>query len=348
MEAMTDNPKLQAIKVAMEQIEKQYGVGSIMKLGDKKHQEVASISTGSIALDIALGVGGLPRGRISEIFGPEASGKTTLCLHVIAEAQKAGGTAAFIDAEHALDPQRAESIGVKLDDLLISQPDTGEQALEIAETLIRSGAIDVIVIDSVAALVPKAEIEGEMGDAIIGLQARLMSQAMRKLTSAIAKSKAVIIFTNQIRMKIGVMFGNPETTPGGKALKFYASIRLDCRKIGNIQDGEVIIGSRHRIKVVKNKVAPPFRQAELDILNEGGISRTGGLIDLAGEYNIIVKSGSFYKYNNQVLGQGKESVRFKLEEDPKLAKAIEAEVWKHFKAEETPSEKRRRGRPAKK
>ncbi len=344
---MADNPKLQAIKVAMEQIEKQYGAGAIMKLGDKKHQEVASISTGSIALDIALGVGGLPRGRISEIFGPEASGKTTLCLHVIAEAQKAGGTAAFIDAEHALDPQRAEAIGVKLDDLLISQPDTGEQALEIAETLIRSGAIDVIVIDSVAALVPRAEIEGEMGDAIIGLQARLMSQAMRKLTSAIAKSKAVIIFTNQIRMKIGVMFGNPETTPGGKALKFYASTRLDCRKIGNIQDGDVIIGSRHRIKVVKNKVAPPFRQAELDILNEGGISRIGGLIDLAVEYNIIVKSGSFYKYNNEVLGQGKESVRFKLEEDPKLAKAIEAEVWKHFKAEETPSEKRRRGRPAK-
>lgn len=344
---MADNPKLQAIKVAMEQIEKQYGVGAIMKLGDKKHQEVASISTGSIALDIALGVGGLPRGRISEIFGPEASGKTTLCLHVIAEAQKAGGTAAFIDAEHALDPQRAEAIGVKLDDLLISQPDTGEQALEITETLIRSGAIDVIVIDSVAALVPRAEIEGEMGDAIIGLQARLMSQAMRKLTSAIAKSKAVIIFTNQIRMKIGVMFGNPETTPGGKALKFYASIRLDCRKIGNIQDGDVIIGSRHRIKVVKNKVAPPFRQAELDILNEGGISRIGGLIDLAVEYNSIIKSGSFYKYNNEVLGQGKESVRFKLEEDPKLAKAIEAEVWKHFKAEETPSEKRRRGRPAK-
>lgn len=344
---MTDNPKLQAIKAAMDQIEKQYGVGAIMKLGDKKHQEVSVISTGSIVLDIALGVGGLPRGRISEIYGPEASGKTTLCLHVIAEAQKAGGTAAFIDAEHALDPQRAESIGVKLDDLLISQPDTGEQALEITETLIRSGAIDVIVIDSVAALVPKAEIEGEMGDAIIGLQARLMSQAMRKLTSAIAKSKAVIIFTNQIRMKIGVMFGNPETTPGGKALKFYASIRLDCRKIGNIQDGDVIVGSRHRIKVVKNKVAPPFRQAELDILNKGGISRIGGLIDLATEYNIIVKSGSFYKYNSEVLGQGKESVRFNLDDNPKLAKAIEAEVWQHFKAEETPSEKRRRGRPAK-
>ena len=344
---MADNPKLQAIKVAMEQIEKQYGAGAIMKLGDKKHQEVASISTGSIALDIALGVGGLPRGRISEIFGPEASGKTTLCLHVIAEAQKAGGTAAFIDAEHALDPQRAEAIGVKLDDLLISQPDTGEQALEITETLIRSGAIDVIVIDSVAALVPKAEIEGEMGDSTMGMQARLMSQAMRKLTSAIAKSKAVIIFTNQIRMKIGVMFGNPETTPGGKALKFYSSIRLDCRKIGNIQDGEVIIGSRHRIKVVKNKVAAPFRQAELDILNIGGISKIGGLIDLAVEFGIISKSGSFYKYGTDVLGQGKESVRIALMENLKLTKIIEAEIWKHVKEESDSNEKRRRGRPAK-
>jgi len=350
---MTTDPKLQAIKVAMEQIQKEYGAGAIMKLGDRQHQDIAVIPTGSIALDIALGVGGLPRGRITEIFGPEASGKTTLCLHIIAEAQKLGGTAAFIDAEHALDPQRAESIGVKLEDLLISQPDTGEQALEITETLIRSGAIDVIVIDSVAALVPRAEIEGEMGDSIIGLQARLMSQAMRKLTSAISKSKAVIIFTNQIRMKIGVMFGNPETTPGGKALKFYASVRLDCRKIGNIQDGEVIVGSRHRMKVVKNKVAAPFRLAELDILNEGGISRTGGLIDLAVEYGIINKSGSFYKYNDEVLGQGKESARFKLDEDAKLAKTIETEVWKHFKAEETPSEKRRstsaakRGRPAK-
>jgi recombination protein RecA len=328
------DPKLQAIKVAMEQIEKQYGQGSIMKLGDRKHLEVASIPTGSIALDLALGVGGLPRGRVTEIFGPEASGKTTLCLHVIAEAQKAGGTAAFIDAEHALDPQRAEAIGVKLDDLLISQPDTGEQALEITETLIRSGAVDVISIDSVAALVPKAEIEGEMGDAMIGVQARLMSQAMRKLTSAIAKSKAVVIFTNQLRMKIGIMFGNPETTPGGRALKFYASIRLDCRKIGNIQDGEVIIGSRHRIKVVKNKVAPPFRVAELDILNEGGISRIGGLLDVGLEFGLIQKSGSFYRYHDQVLGQGREAARLYLQENPKQAKAIEAEIWKSVKKAE--------------
>jgi len=345
---MTDNPKLQAIKVAMEQIEKQYGAGAIMKLGDKKHQEVAIIPTGAVSLDMALGVGGLPRGRITEIYGPEASGKTTLCLHVIAEAQKSGGTAAFIDAEHALDPQRAESIGVKLDDLLISQPDTGEQALEIAETLIRSGAVDVIVIDSVAALVPKAEIEGEMGDSIIGLQARLMSQAMRKLTSAIAKSKAVIIFTNQIRMKIGVMFGNPETTPGGKALKFYASIRLDCRKISNIQDGENIIGSRHRVKVVKNKVAPPFRQAEFDIMNIGGISRIGCLIDMAVELGLITKSGSFYKYGSEILGQGKESVRLNLTENHKLAKTIEAEIWHRFKSETEPGEiKSKKGRPAK-
>ena len=344
---MTTDPKLQAIKVAMEQIEKEYGAGAIMKLGDKKHQEVAVIPTGAIALDMALGVGGLPRGRISEIYGPEASGKTTICLHVIAEAQKAGGTAAFIDAEHAIDPQRAESIGVKLDDLLISQPDTGEQALEIAETLIRSGAIDVICIDSVAALVPKAEIDGEMGDSTMGMQARLMSQAMRKLTAAIAKSKAVIIFTNQIRMKIGVMFGNPETTPGGKALKFYASVRLDCRKIGNIQDGEKIIGSRHRVKVVKNKVAPPFRQAEFDILNIGGISKIGGLIDLAVEYGIIVKSGSFYKHGQTVLGQGKESVRQYLGENLKLVKAIETEVWQKFKAATETAAKPHRGRPPK-
>lgn len=345
---MAVNPKLQAIKVAMEQIQKEYGAGAIMKLGDRTHLEVASIPTGSLALDIALGIGGLPRGRITEIYGPEASGKTTLCLHVIAEAQKAGGTAAFIDAEHALDPQRAETIGVKLDDLLISQPDTGEQALEIAETLIRSGAIDVICVDSVAALVPKAEIEGEMGDSMMGLQARLMSQAMRKLTSAIAKSKAVIIFTNQLRMKIGVMFGNPETTTGGKALKFYASIRLDCRKIGNIQDGDKIVGSRHRIKVVKNKVAAPFRVAELDILNVGGISRLGDLIDLAVLHGVIEKSGSFFRFKGEVIGQGKEAVRESLDENQKLAKQIEAEVLNKIKTGDQESrESRHRGRPKK-
>ena len=345
---MAVDPKLQAIKVAMEQIQKEYGAGAIMKLGDKGHQEIAVIPTGSIALDLALGVGGLPRGRITEIFGPEASGKTTLCLHVIAEAQKKGGNVAFIDAEHALDPQRAGVIGVNLDELLISQPDTGEQALEITETLIRSGAVDVICVDSVAALVPKAEIEGEMGDSMMGMQARLMSQAMRKLTSAIAKSKAVVIFTNQLRMKIGVMFGNPETTPGGKALKFYASVRLDCRKIGNLQDGDTIIGSRHRIKVVKNKVAPPFRQAEIDILNDEGISKYGGLIDMAVEKGVIAKSGSFFKYGEEVIGQGKEAARLYLKENHKVAKAIEAEIYKKVKsAEDAVKEHRGRGRPPK-
>ena len=346
---MATDPKLQAIKVAMEQIQKEYGAGAIMKLGDKGHQEIAVIPTGSIALDLALGVGGLPRGRISEIFGPEASGKTTLCLHIIAEAQKRGGNVAFIDAEHALDPQRAQVIGVNLDELLISQPDTGEQALEITETLIRSGAVDVICVDSVAALVPKAEIEGEMGDAMMGMQARLMSQAMRKLTSAIAKSKAVVIFTNQLRMKIGVMFGNPETTTGGKALKFYASIRLDCRKIGNLQEGDTIIGSRHRIKVVKNKVAPPFRVAEIDILNDEGISKYGGLIDVGVEKGVINKSGSFFKYGEEVIGQGKEAARIYLKENHKLAKEIEAEIFKKVKAAEVAvTAPRGRGRPPKK
>jgi len=346
---MAKDPKLQAIKVAMEQIEKQHGKGSIMKLGDRQHQQVAVIPTGSITLDIALGIGGLPRSRVTEIYGPEASGKTTVCLHIIAEAQKAGGTAAFIDAEHALDPQRAETIGVNLSDLLISQPDNGEQALEITETLIRSGAIDVICIDSVAALVPKAEIEGEMGDHMIGVQARLMSQAMRKLTSAIAKSKAVVIFTNQLRMKIGVMFGNPEVTTGGKALKFYSSVRLDCRKIGNIQDGDTIIGSRHRVKVVKNKVAPPFRKAEFDILNVSGISKIGGIIDLAVDLDIIQKSGSFYKYKGEVIGQGKEATRLYLIDSPKIAKVIEAEIWKRIKgkAANDKSSRRKRGRPPK-
>lgn len=330
-----DSQKNQAVTMAMEQITKQFGTGSIMRLGDslKRDMQVDVVPTGSIAMDIALGIGGVPRGRITEVYGPEASGKTTLCLHVIAEAQKRGGTAAFIDAEHALDPQRAESIGVNLDDLLISQPDTGEQALEIAETLIRSGGIDVIVIDSVAALVPKAEIEGEMGDSIIGLQARLMSQAMRKLTGAINKSKTALIFTNQLRMKIGVMFGNPETTPGGQALKFYSSVRVDMRKIGNVMEGEKIIGSQHRTKIVKNKLAPPFRKAEFDIMNVGGISKSGGVVDVATEFNIINKSGSFYKYNGEVLAQGREGTKTALEENQKLLKEIEAKIWQHINQE---------------
>jgi recombination protein RecA len=333
--------KQQAVKIAMEQITKQFGSGSIMRLGDnmRKDMQVEVIPTGSIALDIALGAGGIPRGRISEIYGPEASGKTTLCLHVIAEAQRRGGTAAFIDAEHALDPARAESIGVNLDDLLIAQPDTGEQALEIAETLIRSGGVDVIVIDSVAALVPKAEIEGEMGDSVMGLQARLMSQAMRKLAGAISKSKTALIFTNQLRMKIGVMFGNPETTTGGQALKFYSSIRIDMRKIGNISEGDKIIGSQHRVKVVKNKIAPPFRVAEMDIMNIGGISQNGGLIDVGVEMAIIQKSGSFYKYQNTMLGQGREAAKEYLDENPKIAKEIESAIWKTVKgAKEVPME----------
>lgn len=321
--------KKQAVKIAMEQITKQFGTGSIMRLGDsgRQNMNIDTIPTGAIALDVALGAGGIPRGRITEIYGPEASGKTTVCLHVIAEAQKKGGTAAFIDAEHALDPTRAESIGVNLDDLLVSQPDTGEQGLEIAETLIRSGGIDVVVVDSVAALVPKAEIEGEMGDSIIGLQARLMSQAMRKLTGAINKSKTALIFTNQLRMKIGVMFGNPETTPGGQALKFYSSVRIDMRKIGNIQDGDVITGSQHRAKVVKNKIAPPFRQAVFDIMNVGGISVSGGIVDMATELNIIQKAGSFYKYKGDVLAQGREATKAKLEEDKALSKELEKAVW---------------------
>lgn len=326
--------KLQAIKVAMSQIEKQFGTGSIMRLGANMHSQVEVISTGAFNLDIALGVGGLPRSRVTEIYGPEASGKTTLCLHVIAEAQKKGGTSAFIDAEHALDPSRARAIGVNLDELLISQPDTGEQALEITETLIRSGAIDVIVIDSVAALVPKAEIEGEMGDAMVGVQARLMSQALRKLTGAINKSKTVVIFTNQLREKIGVMFGNPETTSGGRALKFYASVRIDMRKIGNIQDGDKIVGSRHRAKVVKNKVAPPFRVSEFDIMNTTGISRAGGVLDVAVEHEIVEKAGSFYKYEGEMLAQGREATKELLEEKPDLVKKIEKQIWAKIRADE--------------
>lgn len=332
--------RMEALRVAMTQIEKQYGKGSIMRLGESMSQQqvIPVVSSGSIALDVALGVGGFPRGRIVEIYGPEASGKTTVCLHAIAEVQKQGGSAAFIDAEHALDPMRAKAIGVNLDNLLISQPDTGEQALEITEMLIRSGGIDIIVVDSVAALVPKAEIEGEMGDAVMGAQARLMSQAMRKLTAAISKSRTLLIFTNQLRMKIGVMFGNPETTTGGQALKFYASIRIDLRKIGNITEGEVIIGGRHRAKVVKNKVSPPFRMAEFDIMNTAGISKSGGIVDVATEMEILEKSGSFYKYQGKTIGQGREAVKTELESNPKLMTEIDQAIRLRMKQGDSPME----------
>ena len=320
--------KLTAIRLAMDQIEKQYGKGSIMRLGEKADVrfKIDVVPTGSIALDLALGVGGFPRGRIIEIYGPEASGKTTLALHVIAEAQKRGGQCAFVDAEHALDPGRAEIIGVNLDDLLMSQPDTGEQALEITETLIRSGAFDVIVVDSVAALVPRAELEGEMGDAVMGLQARLMSQALRKLTGAISKSRTILIFTNQLRQKIGVMFGNPETTPGGLALKFYTSIRIDIRRIEVLKDGDNVIGSRHRVRVVKNKVAPPLRVAEFDIMNDEGISKSGGLLDVATELGILEKKGSFFNYDGKVLAQGREGAKMLFKEDKKLFDEIEKKI----------------------
>jgi len=322
--------KLQAIKMAMDQIDKQYGRGSIMRLGEKVAGtvELDVIPTGSIALDLALGIGGIPRGRVIEIFGPEASGKTTLSLHIIAEAQKRGGTVAFVDAEHALDPARAEAIGVNVDDLLISQPDTGEQALEIVETLVRSGAVDVVVVDSVAALVPRAEIEGEMGDSVMGMQARLMSQALRKLTGAINKTRTTVIFTNQLRLKIGIMFGNPETTPGGLALKFYASIRIDIRKIEALKDGDTVIGSRHRARIVKNKVAPPFRVAEFDIMNAFGISKIGGMVDVAVELGVIEKSGAFYRYEGEVLGQGKAAVIESLSDskNKKLMEEIDKKV----------------------
>jgi recombination protein RecA len=334
---MANDQKLQAIKIAMEQIEKQFGKGSIMKFGEKGDKlSVDVIPTGSIALDVALGIGGFPRGRIVEIYGPEASGKTTIALHCVAEAQKAGGTAAFIDAEHALDPVRAESIGVDLDNLYISQPDTGEQALEIVETLIRSGAIDVIVIDSVAALVPRAEIEGEMGDSVMGVQARLMSQALRKITGAISKSKTVVIFTNQLRMKIGVMFGNPETTPGGMALKFYASVRIDTRKIESLKDGDLVIGSRHRARIVKNKLAPPFRVAEFDILNDGGISKAGGLLDVGLELGVLNKKGAFIYHNDAIIGQGREAARTAIIENTKLSKQLEDSIWKSVKDSKKP------------
>ena len=319
--------KMKALELAVTQIEKQFGKGSIMKLGTGDvSADVPAVSTGSLALDLALGVGGLPRGRVVEIFGPESSGKTTLCLHAIAETQKAGGSAAFIDAEHALDVSYAKKLGVQTDDLLVAQPDTGEQALEIAETLVRSGAIDLVVVDSVAALVPRAEIEGEMGDSHMGLQARLMSQALRKLTGAISKSMTTVIFINQIRMKIGVMFGNPETTTGGNALKFYSSVRLDIRRIESIKDGQEVIGSRVRVKVVKNKTAPPFRQAEFDIMFAEGVSKVGELIDLGVDRKIIDKAGAWYSFREERLGQGREAVKAFLRENPEAAKEIEARI----------------------
>jgi recombination protein RecA len=319
--------KEKAINLALSQIERQFGKGAIMRLGaEPSALDVSVISTGSISLDAALGVGGIPRGRVTEIYGPEASGKTTIALHIIAEAQKAGGIAAFIDAEHALDPVYAQKLGVKTDDLLISQPDTGEQALEIAETLVRSGAVDIVVIDSVAALVPKAELDGEMGDPQMGLQARLMSQALRKLTGIISKSKTAMVFLNQIRQKIGMFVGNPETTTGGNALKFYASVRLDIRRVNQVKEGEEVTGSRVRTKVVKNKVAPPFRQAEFDIMYGEGISRQGDLIDLAAERGLITKSGAWYSYHDERIGQGRENAKRYLKDNPALETDLDAQL----------------------
>ena len=330
---MAVNPeKEKAIELAMGAVERQFGKGSIMRLGKDQPliRDIQTISTGSISLDIALGVGGVPRGRIVEIYGPESSGKTTLCLHVVAEAQKKGGICGYIDAEHALDVGYARKLGVRTDDLLLSQPDTGEQALEIAEMLVRSGAIDVLVIDSVAALVPKAELEGEMGDAHMGVQARLMSQALRKLTGTIAKSQTCVVFINQIRMKIGVMFGNPETTTGGNALKFYASQRLDIRRIGAIKNGEAVVGSRTRVKVVKNKVAPPFKEVEFDIMYGTGISREGDLLDLAATENIVEKSGAWYAYAGERIGQGRENAKDYLRDHPEISASVERKVLEKY------------------
>ena len=328
---MGDNQeKRKALEAAMSQIEKQFGKGSVMKLGDCKSMNVEAISTGSLALDIALGIGGIPKGRIIEIFGPESSGKTTLALHAIAEAQKAGGEAAFIDAEHALDPVYAKNLGVDIDNLIVSQPDTGEQALEIAEALVRSGAIDIIVVDSVAALVPKAEIDGDMGDAHVGLQARLMSQGLRKLAGAINKTNCIILFINQLREKVGIMFGNPETTPGGRALKFFSSVRLDIRRVENIKQDGAVIGSRTRVKIVKNKVAPPFREAEFDIIYGKGISKSGNILDLAVDLNIIEKSGSWFSYNGERIGQGRENIKKLLESDEKMMNEIEKKIRDNF------------------
>jgi recombination protein RecA len=318
--------KKKALGLAIAQIEKSCGKGSIMRMGAKEKVRIEAVPTGAISLDAAIGVGGIPRGRVTEIYGPESSGKTTLCLHIVANAQKMGGVAAFIDAEHALDTEYARKLGVDVEALLISQPDTGEQALEICEILVRSGAVDIVVIDSVAALVPKAEIEGDMGDSHVGLQARLMSQALRKLTGAIARSKTIVIFINQLREKIGVMFGNPETTTGGKALKFYASVRLDIRRIGPVKDKEEVVGSHVRVKVVKNKVAPPFKQAEFDIMYAEGISHTSLLVDIGAESNIIEKSGAWYSYNGQKIGQGRENAKMYLKDNPAMMAEIEEKV----------------------
>ncbi len=335
-----DEKKKQALNIALGQIEKQFGKGSIMRMSeDSIVQDVEAVSTGSLGLDIALGIGGFPRGRVVEIYGPESSGKTTLALHAAAEIQKAGGTAAFVDAEHALDPKYAEKLGVKIEDLLISQPDTGEQALEITDMLVRSGAVDLVIIDSVAALTPKAEIEGDMGDSHMGLQARLMSQALRKLTANIKRSNTLVIFINQIRMKIGVMFGNPETTTGGNALKFYASVRLDIRRIGAIKKTDEIIGNETRVKVLKNKVAPPFKEVIFDILYGEGISRESEIINLGTQHDILEKSGAWYSYNGERIGQGKENVRVYLKDNPDIAEEIEAKIREKVLSETTRSPK---------
>lgn len=329
---MDKNDKLKALDAALSQIEKQHGKGSVMKLGDSsKNMNIETVPTGSISLDIALGLGGVPKGRIVEIYGPESSGKTTVALHMVAEVQKRGGIAGFIDAEHALDPVYAKNIGVDIDNLYISQPDFGEQALEITETMVRSGAIDIIIVDSVAAIVPKAEIDGEMGDSHMGLQARLMSQALRKLTAVISKSNCIVIFINQLREKIGIMFGNPETTTGGRALKFYSSVRMDVRKIDTLKNGGEVIGSRTRIKVVKNKIAPPFKEAEFDIMFGEGISKAGDLLDLAANIDVINKSGAWYAYNGEKIGQGRENAKNFLKQNPDVMEAVEKAVREHYR-----------------
>ena len=343
---MAREDKLKALDAAISQIEKQYGKGSIMKLGDNSaHMNVETIPTGSLSLDIALGLGGLPKGRIIEIYGPESSGKTTVALHAVAEVQKRGGIAGFIDAEHALDPAYAKNIGVNIDELYISQPDCGEQALEITETMVRSGAVDIVIVDSVAALVPKAEIDGDMGDSHVGLQARLMSQALRKLTAVISKSNCIVIFINQLREKVGVMFGNPETTTGGRALKFYSSVRMDVRRIESLKQAGEVVGNRTRVKIVKNKVAPPFKEAEFDIMFGKGISKEGDILDLAADCGIIVKSGAWYAYNGDKIGQGRESAKTYLRENPLVCEEVEAKVREKFQLDGTAEETDAEGEP---